>query len=52
MSGKGEVDHVGGIVKTIFLRGIAVGEFFFNGHAISFLEVKISDNDNPHYVIK
>ena len=51
--GKGEVDHVGGIVKTAVRREIAGGGVLLDcDHMASFLKSKFSDNENPHYVIK
>ena len=51
--GMGEVDHVGGIVKTAIRGEIAGGEVLLDcDHMVSFLKSKFSDNENPHYIIK
>ena len=51
--GKGEVDHLGGIVKTAIRRDIEGGEVLLHcDHMISFLKSKFSNNENPHYIIK
>ena len=53
MEWKREVDHVAGTVKTMFQRETAIKEILFDcDHTVSFLKVKFSDNDDPHYVIK
>ena len=46
--GKGKVDHVGGLAKTIIRRAIVTGEFFENITCmIDFLEQKYKDKKNP-----
>ena len=51
--GRGEVDHVGGIAKTLVRKEVAKGEFFENASDIVlFLKEKLESQESPSYIVK
>ena len=51
--GKGEVDHVGGMMKVAIRREIAAGKFLYDvSDMLDFLQRKFGEKKNPTYIWK
>jgi hypothetical protein len=50
--GKGEVDHVGGLIKTCLRRSIGSGNFFHTSEEmVTYLQEKFQERNHPKYEI-